>query len=167
MKKVLLFAALACVLIMVSCKPDADVQKWFNSGNLIELEFDCCDLVNPEAFNQVLNASSNKYLFKYDKLTKTAWIQTETQSLKLENVSYNKFRSDATQITLQNDSDDNPAVRFVIFPAGKDYVMSMYCASYRKGVFSRRMVFDSWTIAAYFAQDEGSLPSVTEGLSNL
>lgn len=147
---------------MVSCKPDADVQKWFNSGNLLELDFEFCEVVNPEAFDQPIQTSLSSYLFKYDKLTRTALLQAGSLSYRANNVAYNKFRSDETQITLQNNTDDYPSVRFVIFPAGKKYIMSMYTARYRKSYLGTRDVFDSWVPTAYFTQDKGDISSIKE-----
>lgn len=136
---------LMIVLMLTSCK--ADIQKLFNDGDTLELEFDSCIPEVDEFVYQPLKGS--KPLFNYNKKRNRVvlnLLDAGRRSYTCHDVEYNSNRSDQNQLCLQNDK-----YRFIIQNSGSQYIMHLYFWNLR-----------DWALIATFTQneDDNTVPAI-------
>lgn len=130
-------------LMLVSCKPDADVEKWFNSNeSSIELSFTNCEIIDNNLWKEIGFEQSTNYLFVYDKKNMEGFIFFNGNYFKMEGLRYNKFQSHRTCVTI-----DNAVSRVEIIPSGKKYIMRFGVIPYIRG---------SWEHVATFTQEKAN-----------
>jgi len=145
MKKILMLYAAMCSLLFISCKPDADVEKWFESGTTVSLSFSDCDIQDYELWDLIGVTPSSSYLFEYDKVGHTGRIFSGGNYFQMDGMTYNKFLSEKTSLILDNVGHDNNKTRVEIIPSGKKYYMRLSIIPYRWG---------SWECVAIFSQEK-------------
>ena len=158
MKKILLLCAAMIALLFVSCKPNADVEKWFNSASTVELTFSNCNIANQELWDKMELMQSDKYRFVYDKATSIGYIEFDGGYYQMDHFGYNKFKSHQTCVALDNVGADKNVTLVEIIPSGKNYIMSVSIIPYKWG---------TWEHVANFTQEKGAYrtptPSIEEG----